>query len=168
MLKRINQQRGVGLIEVMSSMLILSVGVLGMVSVQSRSVQFNQGTLFESKAVAFAGDLMERIRANPGQKSRYRIGMNDSTPSYSSCDGAGANCDVRALADYDVGTWRDEISENLPEGNGEVIELPGLGGSSVFVITVQYQDSRVEDGSASGQGGVSAAEPRQIVFRTSI
>ncbi len=166
MLTKAGCQKGVGLIEVLTSMLILSVGVLGMISVQSRSVQFNQGAMYESKASILAGDLIDRIRANASQASNYRIGLNESAPSASVCEGALADCDGRAMAAYDLASWREEIEASLPEGTSEVTEVPAAGGVSVFIVTIQYQDSRAENATAFGQAGNS--EPKQLIFRTSL
>lgn len=167
MLKRLNRQKGVGLIEVLASMLILGVGVLGMLSVQTRSVQFNKAAMFESQAIILAGDIMDRARANLDVTMRYRIDFNDPDPTFTTCDGNSANCDNNQLADYDVATWRTEIAATLPDGNGEIAILNGVGDVAIFVVTIQYRDERVESGSARGQGG-STFIPKQIVFRTSI
>ncbi len=162
------KQQGVGLIEVLTSMLVLSIGVLGMISVQSRSVQFNQGAMYESKAAVLANDIMDRIRANPDQASRYRITLGESASQGTDCFGAGANCTESNMADYDVASWRTEIAENLPSGLGEVIEMPGAGGTSIFIVTIQYQDSRAEDGSAFSVNSGDETPPKQLSFRTTI
>ncbi len=166
MLANIQKQKGVGLIEVLTSMLVLSIGVLGMISVQSRSVQFNQGAMYESRAAVFAGDIIDRIRANSAQASNYRISLNESAPPSSSCEGVTADCDGRDMADYDLASWRQEIELSLPNGAGEVREIPGPGGVSIFIVTIQYQDNRAEDATAFGQ--IQNAGPKQLIFRTSL
>lgn len=167
MLNRIQYQKGVGLVEVLVSMMILSVGILGIVSLQSRSTQFNRGAMFESQAVNLAGDIMDRMRANPIEKNRYRIDLNDPSPDYESCDGTSANCSPSDLADYDVATWRAALAENLPQGNGEIVRLNGVGDINIFVIIIQYEDGRVEASSANELGG-STSIPKTVVFRTAI
>lgn len=162
----LHHQRGIGLIEVLVSLLILSIGILGTMNLQTRSVQFNQGALFESRATMLAGDIIDRMRANASKASQYRIDLNDAIPSYKVCSGPSANCDESDLADYDVAKWRENVASVLPEGRGQVEEIAGIVGNSVFVITIQYSDSRTEDASAYGQS--NAAPPKQFVFRTSI
>lgn len=169
MLKSAQQaQRGIGLIEVLISMLILGIGVLGMISVQNRALQFNQGALHESRAAILANDIMDRIRANPTQASRYRIALSESPPSANDCSGSSANCSEPQLADFDLASWRGEISQSLPAGTGEVREIPGPGDSSIFIVTIQYQDSRIEDASAFSQSSSAEQAPKQLVFRTSL
>ncbi len=168
MLKRMSDQEGVGLIEVLASMLILGVGVLGMLSVQTRSVQFNKSAMFESQATVLAGDIIDRVRTNVSVTRRYTIDFNDPNPNYVTCDGNSAECDTNQLADYDVATWRTEIAAILPDGNGEIAILDGEGGSSIFTVTIQYRDGRVESGSARGQSDSTLIPTKQVVFRTSI
>lgn len=166
MLINYRKQQGVGLIEVLISMLVLGIGVLGIISVQSRSVQFTQGAFYKSRASVLASDMMDRIRSNPTQASRYRIGLNDSIPSFTSCDGPSANCSVAQLADFDVASWRNEIATTIPDGLGQIEEIAGAGGASIFVITVQYQDGRLEDANADAQNSDTETAPKQITFRT--
>ncbi len=167
MLKRVRDQKGVGLIEVLASMLILGVGVLGMLSVQTRSVQFNKSAMFESQAIVLAGDIMDRVRANVRETRRYTIDFNEPNPNYVTCDGGSAECAPHQLADYDVATWRTEIAAILPDGNGEITMLDGEGGAPIFTVIIRYRDERVESGSARGQGE-STFHSKQVVSRTSI
>lgn len=167
MLRRVNRQGGAGLTEVLTSMLILGVGVLGMLSVQARSVQFNKAAMFESQAVVLAGDIIDRARTNRTVTKRYSIDFNDPNPGFITCDGNSANCNARELVSYDVATWRTEIAATLPDGNGEIAILDGGGGTLVFVVTIQYRDERVGSGSVRGQEE-SIFIPKQVVFRTSI
>jgi len=168
MLNQTSRQKGAGLIEVLASMLVITTGVLGMLSVQNRSVQFNQGAMYESKASILAGDIIDRIRANPTVASRYRIGLNESNPSHSACNLSSAECSVNQIADYDVTKWREEIAATLPDGKGEVSEIPGPGSISIYVVTVQYQDKRADEASAYMQNTDAETPPKSVVFRTSI
>ncbi|TWI54864.1 type IV pilus assembly protein PilV [Pseudomonas duriflava] len=53
------------MIEVLVSLLILCVGLLGMASLQARSVQLAQNSTLRSNAVMLADDLLEMMRSNP-------------------------------------------------------------------------------------------------------
>ncbi len=159
-------QEGVGLIEVLASLLVLSVGIMGVVALQSRTLQFNQGAFYESRASILAADIADRIRANPEEALRYRIGFGDASPNYSSCVGTAASCSSTQLADYDLAIWREDVAATLPEGDGQIETVNGAGGRSIFIITVQYSDSRIE--SATSSGLANTPPPKQFVFRTSI
>lgn len=56
---------GFSLIEVLVALLLTTIGVLGMVALQGRSIQYTQDSVQRNTAVVLAGDLIEVIRANP-------------------------------------------------------------------------------------------------------
>lgn len=56
---------GFSLIEVLVALLLTTIGVLGMVALQGRSIQYTQDSVQRNTAVVLAGDLIEIIRANP-------------------------------------------------------------------------------------------------------
>lgn len=160
------RQRGIGLIEVLISMLILGIGVLGIMSVQNRALQFNQGSLMESRAATLANDIIDRIRANPTQLSRYRIALHENPPGGVDCSGASIVCSTAQMADYDLASWREEIAASLPGGTSEITQVSSSGDASVFVVTIQYNDSRLEEGAAQGQNSDQDVVPRQLIFRS--
>ena len=55
---------GVGLIEVLVALLVLMVGGLGMLALQSRAVQNTQAAILQGNAVMLAHDLLEMMRSN--------------------------------------------------------------------------------------------------------
>ncbi|MEL7045020.1 MAG: type IV pilus modification protein PilV, partial [Pseudomonadota bacterium] len=62
---------GFTLIEVMVSVLILLVGLLGVVGMQMLSLQANQGAYFRSQAVYIGSEILDAIRANPRAAANY-------------------------------------------------------------------------------------------------
>lgn len=56
--------RGFSLIEVLIALLLISVGVLGMVAMQGRAIQYTQDSIQRNTAAMLAEDLMELIRTN--------------------------------------------------------------------------------------------------------
>lgn len=63
-------ERGAGLIEVLVTLLILSTTLIALSSLQTRSLQFNQGAYFRSQANMLAYDMLDRIRANEALSNR--------------------------------------------------------------------------------------------------
>jgi len=57
--------KGFSLIEVLVALLLTTIGVLGMVALQGRSIQYTQDSVQRNTAIVLAGDLIEIIRANP-------------------------------------------------------------------------------------------------------
>ena len=59
-----NRQRGVGMIEVLITVLVLSVGLLGLAALQGISLQSNSVSYHRTQAVNLAHEVLDDIRAN--------------------------------------------------------------------------------------------------------
>ncbi|RLA09507.1 MAG: type IV pilus modification protein PilV, partial [Gammaproteobacteria bacterium] len=57
--------RGFTLIEVMVTLLILSVGLLGLAGMIGQSLRFNQGGYTRSQSTFLAYEIIDAMRANP-------------------------------------------------------------------------------------------------------
>lgn len=57
-------QRGVGLVEVLVALLLLSIGVLGFAALQIRAVDASQAAGSQVTAIGVASDLADRMRTN--------------------------------------------------------------------------------------------------------
>ena len=59
--------KGFSLIEVLVALLLTTIGILGMVALQGRSIQYTQDSVQRNTAVELANDLIEVMRANPSE-----------------------------------------------------------------------------------------------------
>ena len=64
-------QRGIGMIEVLVALLILSIGVLGYAGLQLRALNSTGESHYRAQATALAQDIVERITVNPDSRSTY-------------------------------------------------------------------------------------------------
>lgn len=64
-------QRGVGLIEILVAVLVLSIGVLGYAGLQLRALNSTSESHFQTQAAALAQDAVERIAANEAMRDTY-------------------------------------------------------------------------------------------------
>lgn len=69
--KEIN--RGFSLIEVLVTLVLLTVGMLGLVAMQGRGIQFTSDSVARNNAVMLATEIMEKIRANPDARDDYMM-----------------------------------------------------------------------------------------------
>ena len=116
-------QRGLGIIEVLVALVVVSLGVLGIAGLQMTGMQHGTGSLNRAKALGFAEDVAERLRVNAddGLADAGYDGF-DSTDAASAalcdaapapyCEAAGADCGTGALAAFDLasvacGAWVD-------------------------------------------------------------
>lgn len=74
----INNQRGVGLIEVIVSLAILAIAVLGFAALQFRALDAVQEANDRTAAMTLARDIAEKIRVNRTQLNEYKSKINAS------------------------------------------------------------------------------------------
>ena len=60
-----SRQRGFSLVEVLTTLVVMSVGMLGIAGLYVQSMQAGHSSMFRHHAVTLAGDVADRIRANP-------------------------------------------------------------------------------------------------------
>ncbi len=66
--------RGFTLVEVLIALIIMSVGMLGIAGLYVQSMQAGRTSMLRHHAVTLAGDIADRIRANPTRRRRLRAG----------------------------------------------------------------------------------------------
>lgn len=81
-------QRGVSLIEVMISLFVFGIGVLGFAALQSRAVQATFDNSQRDQVVWLTQSLIDRIRGNPGAAGKYAALL--SNYNNSTCPSASA------------------------------------------------------------------------------
>jgi type IV pilus assembly protein PilV len=104
--------QGFSLIEVLIALVIMSVGMLGIASLYVQSMQAGRTSLFRHNAVTLAGDVADRIRANPTAGAVYEGAGNDN-----SCIDGGTNCSAPQMAAQDILLWEDQADDTLPNGD---------------------------------------------------
>lgn len=82
-------QRGVGLIEVMVALLLLSVAVLGYSALQGKAIKVTNESLERSQSLVMMRNIAEKIHANPAAITDYATGLNES---YSSSSAPSTKC----------------------------------------------------------------------------
>lgn len=115
-----NSQRGVTLLEVLISIVVLSVGLLGYAGLQTLSMKNNTSAFQRSQATMLTYDIVDRMRANRQNLASYSVGLN-------------------AVGSYaDVISWKNEVASALPDGKASVaVDLAGTA-----TITIQWDDNR--------------------------
>ncbi|MGP5530508.1 type IV pilus modification protein PilV [Psychrobacter celer] len=78
-------EAGVGLIEVMVAILLLSVAVLGFSALQLRAISATDESLLRTQALSVIRGLAENMRANSQQIDTYQEAINDATKATVKC-----------------------------------------------------------------------------------
>jgi len=127
-------QSGFSLVEVLIALIIMSVGMLGIAGLYVQSMQAGRTSLFRHHAVTLAGDVADRIRANPRAGAAYTSGGTNNN-----CVATGTDCDEAQMADNDIFLWNQQAGETLPGGQVQII----FDNSTVpptYTITVQWNE----------------------------
>ncbi len=119
------RQRGAGLIEVAISLLVLSVGALGLGSLQIAAKRMGYEAIQRTEAAALAMDLFERLRANRLALPAYGTagigaasGAQLPAPPVA-CD--GGSCSPAEMSGWDLWQW-----ERALDGAGSGDRAGGL------------------------------------------
>lgn len=151
---------GFTLIEVLISMLVLAVGLLGLAGLQATGIKNNLSAYHRSQASILAYDLADRMRANiadAGNLGATTYKTNDPTTAnvQLTCTTVSGPCTPAQMAENDLYEWSLAIAGDstvappvvgiLPLGEAKVEEATqGAAGNqfSIFTITINWDDNR--------------------------
>ena len=105
--------QGFSMIEVLITLLLVTIGVLGMVALQGRTIGYTQDSIQRSTAATLANDLIEQIRANPTglpASSGFYKAAGTGFPSLLS----GGCSTTSVTASEQLACWSDRASKLLP------------------------------------------------------
>ncbi len=130
----IKRVAGFTLVEVLIALIILSVGMLGIAGLYVHSMQAGRTSLFRHHAVTLAGDVADRIRANPtGQGNYAGAGANNN------CVNGGVDCTPPQMAANDIDLWDQQAADTLPNGTVTVVFDNGVL-PPTYEITVAWDE----------------------------
>ena len=144
-----NKQAGFSLIEVLISLIILAIGLLGLSALQLTALQRNTSAYNRSIAVNLAYDIADRMRANKvaADGGAYITGIGDGPSNTANC--VGSTCSAGDLASFDLDEWKCQLGAyNGPDCNGKLEgDLPLGDGQivrngDVYTITIMWDDER--------------------------
>jgi len=121
-------QAGVGLIEVLIALVILSLGMLGMAGLQMWSLKSNQGSMERGMAVMQTHTIVDSMRA--ARSSAADENQFDIEP------GAAIGTGRTAYATAALTSWRQSLLENLGEDATGGINCDG----ALCEITIEWRD----------------------------
>jgi type IV pilus assembly protein PilV len=151
----LNQQSGFTMIEVLISVLVISIGLLGMAGLQTTGIQQSHNSYLKTQASLLAYDMADRMRSNLKGVADGNYDAVDSVDSpvnaLPACIASASACSSTETATYDIYEWTHanaggSIANLLPSGFGMVEQTAG-----VFTITVLWDEARTgADGTDCG------------------
>lgn len=135
--KKINTSNTCGftLIEVMLALVIFSIGLLGLATLQATSLQQNHGAYMQTQATYLAYDILDRMRANKNQATNYAVGTGTFGEPSPLCNTTSDTCSQLEIRNADRYFWKESLKTILPLGDGS-IATSSLGGRIEITIRV--------------------------------
>lgn len=134
---------GFTLVEVLVTVLIIALGLLGNASLMLRASKINQGGLFRTHAVTLSQEIAERMEVNPvaAIAGRYTVGAGAVVTSGFDCSATTCNSDN--LATYDIATWQADLADSLPGADWTITQTTAAGANpAVYTITLSWTERR--------------------------
>jgi type IV pilus assembly protein PilV len=152
---------GFTLIEVLVSLVVLSIGLLGIGKLVLYSAHANDSAYLRGQATELAYEILDNMRANrqTAVVQGYDVAIATVPGSPGSC--VEAACTAGTLAAYDVYTWKTRLAAALPAGQGSVATA---GTPTTATITVQWDDQAAQ--SIFAGTAVGTATPMTVVLET--
>ncbi len=125
-------QTGFSMVEILVSLVVLAVGLLGLAAAQSSGMKASHSAYLRSQASQYAYDILDRMRAN---REAARAGAYDLDPE---APAPVCNPSSYDLEDCDRAEWLADVS-NLPAGTGAITYDAATQFVTVFV---RWNDER--------------------------
>lgn len=133
---------GFTMVEILVTLIILSIGLLGLAGLQANSMTNNHNAYLKSQAMLLANDMGDRMRANMVGVGAGNYNSISGLPADPGCISAG--CTPGLMATSDTFEWNTALQDQLPAGTGTVD-----GDGTTFTITIRWDEAR---NGASGTG----------------
>jgi len=128
------RQRGFSLVEVLIALVIMSVGMLGIAGLYVHSMRAGRTSMLRHNAVTLAGDVADRIRANPRAAIAYAgLGGNND------CVTANIDCNAAQMAAHDIFLWDQQAVQTMPNGDVDVIFNNAVSPPE-YTITISWDE----------------------------
>lgn len=163
LMSRGRRARGFTLIEVMVSLVVLSIGLLGIGKLVLFSARANDSAYLRGQATAMAYEILDNMRSNrvTAMQAGYDTALATTPPNPGSC--IGSVCTAVTLANYDVYQWKTRLAAALPSGQGSVVTA---GTPTTATITVQWDDAVAQSTFDPAGAPVGVAQPMTVVLET--
>jgi len=171
---------GFTLVEVLVSLLVISIGLLGVAKLVLSAMKANDSAYFRGQATNLAYAILDDMRANrayalaaPGYQIAYGAVAQPATLCIN-----GVVCTPTQQAAYDIWVWKQRLNAAnnaaagqvvgaLPGGDGQVVmTFPAGAGQVMATITIQWDDSIASW--AFGTPPAAAPNPMTFTLETAL
>lgn len=183
---RQSNERGVGLIEVLVSLVVIGIGLLGILELYAAGQRAELEAYQRAQALVLAEDMANRVTTNRDAINCYTINNADATDFLGqgntdtyNCAGVGTQA-TRNLADADLAAWDDMLKGATETSSDGSVNFGGLneargcissnGAGDIITIAVAWTgNARISNAGntcASDEYDAADAARRRVVTRT--
>ncbi|MGH8540912.1 MAG: type IV pilus modification protein PilV [Stenotrophobium sp.] len=135
-----SRQYGVGLIEILVAVLVLSIGILGLGALQTRALADNGSAMNQSMATLASYSILEAMRAD---QTNALAGSYNQTVTANAC---GTSANTNTLAQNQLVAWCSMLGLYLG-ATASTTGTVACTAADLCKITIQFDDSKGTGGS---------------------
>lgn len=146
------KQSGISLVEVLITLLIIGVGLLGLLGMQAKSLVGQKDSIDRKAAAELIAQMAERMRSNhlgfmsDAYTSTLLVG--DTITTAPNC-GVGTACNTNETAQLDVRNWQTAVRARLADSAAYIVTSPGAGASmsvngTSVTVTLAWREAQVQ------------------------
>lgn len=144
MMKHPQYRAGFTLLEVLVTVVILSIGMLGVAGVLVLVHKNNAASYMQQQAVQDAYDILDRMRANRSAAIQGLYDVSPPTSAPTNC--SSTTCSPTQMADYDLWQWHTGLVNDLPAVKSTISTATPAGASSAnqdvqVTVNLQWSDA---------------------------
>lgn len=128
--------RGISLVEILVTILVVSIGLLGLAGLQGVSTQYNHSSYLRTHANNMAYDIADRMRAN--REAAMDGDYDADIPQGGAAPSGGS------IADEDLQEWWAAIDDTLAEAEAEV-DVDADGNARITIEWLDDRDQRADE-----------------------
>jgi type IV pilus assembly protein PilV len=136
------RQSGVGMLEVLIAVLIVSIGFLGMAALQAKALSTNNSAMARSMATVASYSILDAMRTD---LTAAEAGAYNTTVTADACPAQGSS-----LSSVQLNQWCQQLGDALGSTNTTSGKI-ACGGTGDCTITIQFDDSRAGAGGSQQQ-----------------
>ncbi|NNC22722.1 type IV pilus modification protein PilV [Salinisphaera sp. USBA-960] len=135
---------GFTLLEALVAIVIISIGLTGLIGLQTASLKNTQTSAAQTQATVAMQSMVSRIRANKADAARINNHYaGKSTASVPSQD-CSSSCTPRQVAAHDLHQWAESLARTLPSGEGSIESIGDAGTPPYrFRITIAWHLNKI-------------------------
>lgn len=140
-IQNIDKQTGTSLMEVLVTVIITAIGLLGLAIIQNTGLKASYDSYARTQGSFLAADLADRVRANP-TATEYTLAADSDPPAEPPCFAANADCSVEDIRNFDLFHWRQSAVAALPQAMASVTFD---NANNLYTVTLSWEDRIVND-----------------------